>query len=69
MLARKQKNASTVSALLAARLTLKERGWSYRSAAPALQVHYTHLCLVLCGHRESRALLRRIRSIPFRKPA
>ena len=57
MLARKQINTDT------AKVILKERGWSYRAAAPLLGVHYTHLCLVLNGQRQSRSLLHRIQAI------
>ena len=32
-----------------AKKTLKEKGWSYRSASPYLNVTATHLCLVLTG--------------------
>jgi hypothetical protein len=52
--------------LLAAKAILKERGWTYRLAGPVLNVHYTHLCLVLVGIRDSRALLKRIDEIPHR---
>ena len=43
---------------------LREKGWSYRNAAPVLGVHFSHLDRVLQGHRESKALLARIESLP-----
>ena len=52
-----------------AKQILKERGWTYRDAAPALNVHFVHLCRVLCGHRTSAALLRRIAEIQPRDKA
>ena len=52
--------------LLAAKRTLRARGWSYRSAAPELGVCYQHLALVLTGRRESQRLLARIEAIPHR---
>lgn len=48
----------------AARATLKRKGYSYRRAASPLGVHYSHLCLVLTGKRESRSLLQRILQMP-----
>lgn len=39
---------------------LKDKGWSYRSAAPALGVCYVHLALVLTGKRHSKRLLNAI---------
>lgn len=64
MLARKQKQASQKrAALLTAKRILKERGWTYREAAPVLKVHFTHLCRVLTAVRRSRALLQRIEQI------
>lgn len=46
-----------------AKVTLKSRGWSYRSAAPQLGVTYQHLSEVLNGKRLSRRLLRKISSL------
>ena len=46
---------------------LVKKGWSRRAAAPHLGVHYTHLDLVLNGHRASKALLRRIEELPARE--
>lgn len=67
MLARQQRKARKNPAELArAKAILKARGWAYRSAAPLLKVHFTHLCLVLTGKRVSRALLKRIEEIPQR---
>ena len=51
------------------KVTLKNKGWSYRSAAPALGVSYQHLCMVLNGRRDSRRLLIAIHSLPDRKKA
>lgn len=47
-----------------AKVTLKNRGWSYRRAAPLLGVSYQHLSDVLNGKRHSRSLLRRIKDLP-----
>lgn len=49
-----------MSAVKDARRHLKANGWSYRTAAPVLGVHYVHLALVLTGKRESAALVRRV---------
>lgn len=46
---------------------LKKKGWSYRTAAPALGVHFTHLNRVLQGERTSRSLLERIEKLPRRE--
>lgn len=43
---------------------LKSKGWSYRKAAPYLNVTYQHVCLVLAGKRESQRLLRLISKLP-----
>lgn len=50
----------------AAKRALKSKGWSYRTAAPALGVCYQHLAFVLTGRRESRRLLTRIAALPAR---
>lgn len=47
---------------------LKERGWSYRTAAPVLGVQFSHLFRVLKGERKSSALLKRIEQIHHRNP-
>lgn len=47
-----------------AKKTLKEKGWSYRSASPYLNVTATHLCLVLTGRRQSKRLLAAIQALP-----
>lgn len=52
--------------LLAAKKALKDRGYSYRNAAPKLQVHWSHLAKVLLGIRESKALIKRIHELPHR---
>jgi hypothetical protein len=46
--------------LEAAKRHLKLCGWSYRTAAPVLGVRFEHLCRVLNGQRESKALLQRV---------
>jgi hypothetical protein len=43
-----------------AKRELKKKGWTYRTAAPELAVHWGHLAHVLRGARESRSLLGRI---------
>ena len=43
---------------------LREKGWSYRTAAPVLEVHWTHLNRVLQGERISKSLLKRIEALP-----
>ena len=43
---------------------LARGGWSRRTAAEFLGVHFTYLSLVLNGHRESRRLCRRIEEMP-----
>jgi transcriptional regulator with XRE-family HTH domain len=52
-----------------AKVTLKERGWTYRSAAQVLGITYQHLSYVLNGHRESRRVLAAIERIPEREKA
>jgi transcriptional regulator with XRE-family HTH domain len=47
-----------------AKVTLKNRGWSYRRAAPRLGVSYQHLSDVLNGKRHSDRLLRAINKLP-----
>ena len=62
MLARKQ-----------ARAHLKKLGWTYRTAAPLLGVHYTHLAMVLTENpkrqRSSRRLLQAIETLQLRRAA
>lgn len=50
-----------------AKVTLKDKGWSYRTAAPRLGVTYQHLCLVLNGQRASKRVLTEINKLPARK--
>jgi lambda repressor-like predicted transcriptional regulator len=45
---------------------LKDKGWSLRTAAPHLGVHFGHLHQVLQGRRESQRLLRAIQQLPAR---
>ncbi|QNB44834.1 transcriptional regulator [Akkermansia muciniphila] len=49
------------------RQELKDKGWSYRTAAPELGVCYQHLASVLTGIRQSKALLDRISKLPKRR--
>ena len=54
----------------AAKAILKARGWTYRTAGPALGVSHPHLSQVLNGHRQSRRLIAAIEVIqPFLKGA
>lgn len=50
-----------------AKVLMKERGHSYRSAAKFLGVHFTHLDRVLQGHRESKTLMAKISNLPIRR--
>jgi len=50
-----------------AKVTLKDKGWSYRTAAPRLGVTYQHLSLVLNGQRSSNRVLNKIGQLPNRK--
>lgn len=45
---------------------LRDKGWSLRTAAPLLGVHFTHLHYVLQGRRKSRRLLAAIEELPSR---
>lgn len=45
---------------------LRSLGHTYRSAAPLLGVHFTHLHKVLTRQRHSASLLSRIESLPAR---
>jgi hypothetical protein len=49
-----------------AKVTLKNRRWTYRSAAPELGVTYQHLSEVLNGRRQSKRLLCRVMGLPIR---
>lgn len=68
MLARErtQGNTQPMTVYEAAKRHLHEKGWSYRTAAVVLGVHYTHLARVLTGRRVSKSLLRRIHALPPR---
>lgn len=61
MLTRNQKYTLSL-----AKQVLKEKGYTYRQAAPVLGVHFTHLAKVLTGVRISASLLRRISELPPR---
>ncbi len=52
-----------------AKVTLKEKGWTYRTAATVLGVTFQHLSYVLNGHRASRRILTAIEAMPERKEA
>ena len=72
MLARLQppcNDPSLSKAVNQARKSLSLKGWSYRTAAPELGVHWTHLAKVLTGKRESRRLLASIHTLPKREEA
>ena len=45
---------------------LKQKGWSYRAAAPVLSVTYQHLSEVLNGKRPAARLLAAIKRLPKR---
>lgn len=47
-----------------ARVELKRKGYSYRSAAPLLDVTYQHLSEVLNAKRESRRVMQKIQNLP-----
>ena len=69
MITRKPRHRNTPSVSLKvqnARDSLAAKGWTYRAAAPALGVCFTHLALVLTGRRESRRLLAAIEALPPR---
>jgi len=51
-----------------AREILHEKGYSLRTAAPLLGVHFGHLHQVLQGRRDSRRLLTAIKHLPHHKP-
>ena len=59
----------TADDLRKAREVLSIKGWSQRSAAPALGVSYQHLNMVLRGHRGSRRILEDIHHLPLRSLA
>jgi len=42
----------------------KRKGWSYRRAAPVLEVTYQYVSDVLNGRRSSRRLIKKIGSLP-----
>ena len=52
-----------------AKVTLKRKGWSYRSAAQVLGITYQHLSCVLNGQRDSRRVLVAIATLPERRRA
>lgn len=65
MLTRNQARArEKQKACAEAKARLTRLGWSYRRAAPLLNVHHVHLANVLRGERESWALLARIAHLP-----
>ena len=44
----------------------RSKGWTIRTAATLLGVHYSHLHHVLSGYRDSARLTARIIELPFR---
>jgi lambda repressor-like predicted transcriptional regulator len=52
-----------------AKCTLKKKGWSYRSAAPRLGVHFQSLSRILNGTYKNRRVLREIGGLPLRQEA
>lgn len=46
---------------------MKAKGWSLRTAAPVLGVHFTHIQKVLAGERHSQSLVKRIAGLPAKK--
>ncbi len=52
-----------------AKQVLRDRGYSYRQAAPLLGVCYQHLSEVLNGHRPSGRVLRKISQLAPREKA
>lgn len=57
------------SDIQAARDHLRRKGWTLRTAAPHLGVHWTRLHHVLKGDRKSASLLARVAALPKRQPA
>jgi hypothetical protein len=57
------------AALNSMKRDLRRKGWSYRSAAAALGVHWQHLTQVMIGRRVSARLLAAIHAVPVRKSA
>lgn len=49
------------------KVTLKNKGWSYRKAAPVLGVTYQYLCDVVNGKRSSVRLHKKIKGLPKAK--
>ena len=52
-----------------AKVTLKRKGWSYRTAAEVIGISYQHLSCVLNGQRESRRVLLAIARLPEKRRA
>ena len=52
-----------------AKAILKNRGWSYRSAAPLLGITYVSLSRILNGTYQNRRVLTAIETMPDRKAA
>lgn len=46
---------------------LRARGWTNRAAARHLGYALSHFSLCLCGHRESKTLLKKVWEIPTRE--
>jgi hypothetical protein len=49
------------------RAAFAAKGWTLRTAAPHLGVHWTHLHHVLKGDRKSNSLLARVAALPKRQ--
>lgn len=47
-----------------ARVSLQKKGYTLRTAAPHLGVHFGHLHQVLQGKRDSRSLLLAVEALP-----
>ena len=62
-------NTQRIRAQVAEKASFKQKGWSYRSAAPQLGVTYKYLCEVLNGKISSRRLLKKIQALPRRETA
>ena len=50
-----------------AKISLRDKAWSYRSAAKYLGYSYTHFVYVMTGRRHSITLLAAIEGLPNRK--
>ena len=53
--------------LTAAKVELKKRGYTYRSAAPVIRRSYHWICQVVNGRATSRPVLEEIFKLPIRE--